>query len=146
MSRHDRLQIVAGTNGNETAGFLCEEICNGTGILPLERYPRQDEGSGVDILPPQPRQIILEGDEAAQGLAVDGGSGQVRSKKYIRFKMDMPAYDLVTTFDPFQFETREDKVARSRSDIDTDAGQLNAVLFRQLPMRRGKSNGLSHAR
>ena len=64
-------EAVAGTDGNELAGFLSEKFGDGAGVAPPYGYPRQNQGAGVNLVAPDFSFLVLPVDKRLKGFHID---------------------------------------------------------------------------
>jgi hypothetical protein len=132
---HQRLERVAGGDGDELAGLGREKLSDPAGILTPDGNAGENQRAGVDVAGYQPGGGIFLGNEPAERDGVDVLALELGRQPDAGLMNDAALDHQITRVETFEHDLGEQEMHRRRANVDADAGQFDLVLLNQASAR-----------
>ncbi len=130
---HQGFEIMPGRGANKLAGFLSKQIGDGAGVIPLERFTRQNDRAGIDVFRGELGFLKGIAKELFKLVGIDCVIGAIGRQQDGGPPQNLTVYHDEPARQAFrktlQMHLGEHQMGGRRANIDTDGGELDVILF-----------------
>ena len=132
IGREHRLHVMAGGGADELTAPLRDDAGDRLGVFAPQRFAREDNRAGIDIVGVNARGGVRPIDDLTHGAIVDAFLGLVRRERHRglvqRLALDHEVAARQVLGHALHAHAREDHLRAGGADVDAHRGELDVVL------------------